>query len=206
MKYMEKEISNVFFDDYKDFEIISGTTKHFFPLHTHRYLCVGKITKGNVIFICDGIKTTLSVGSEYIIPPNCPHAFNPIEDKPYSYVTLCLKNTTNDTSNKTEYISKTVSIIENSSTPSFSIDDICKIINLSKFHFIRQFKLEVGLTPYQFILNTKIRKIRQGLLSKQTLSDLALDLGFSDQSHMCNTFKKYMGISPLQFYQKYKMY
>ena len=81
---------------------------------------------------------------------------------------------------------------------------MCRFVNVSKFHFIREFKNEVGITPYQFILNLKIKKIRQGVILQQPLSDLALDYGFSDQSHLCNTFKKYMGVSPLQFNAKHR--
>lgn len=183
---------------------MKGRTNHIFSIHTHRFLCVGMITKGKVIFICEGVKTILKAGSEYIIPPNYSHAFNSISDKRYSYLTLCLKNKTfNFALNMTEYISKALYIIENTITNDLSIDDICKIINISKFHFIRKFKIEVGMTPYKFILNSKIKKIRQGIILEQQLSDLALELGFSDQSHMSNIFKRYMGESPLQFYKKY---
>lgn len=201
---MEKKFNNIYFEDYGNLEIVKGITNHLFPIHTHRFLCVGIITKGKVIFICEGVKIILKAGSEYIIPPNCSHAFNPISDKPYSYLTLCFKNKTfNFSLNMTEYIAKALYNIENTVTNDLSIDDICKAINISKFHFIRQFKIEVGMTPYKFFLNSKIKKIRQGIILEQQLSDLALELGFSDQSHMSNIFKRYMGVSPLQFHKKY---
>lgn len=201
---MQREKSDITFDEYNDYEVITGTCKHSFPLHIHQCLCLGTITKGNVLFVCDNREIELKEGESYIITPNSPHAFTSISGNIYSYLTISLKNKTFKTSNLTEYISHAVFFIENSDLSILSVDDVCRFVNVSKFHFTRAFKNEVGITPHQFILNQKIKKIRQGIVSQQSLSDLSLDYGFSDQSHLCNTFKKYMGVSPLQFYAKHR--
>lgn len=196
---MEREKNNICFDNYNDFEVVTGTCKHSFPVHIHKSLCVGMITKGKALFVCGNNNSVLEEGSLYIISPYSPHTIAPIDGMTYSYLTVCFKNNIYSKSDLSEYIALAVSFIENSNIPVLSVQDISELINMSKYHFIRMFKNKVGITPYQFILNNKIKKIRQGILSKQSLSDLALDLGFSDQSHLCNTFKKYVGISPLQF-------
>lgn len=80
--------------------------------------------------------------------------------------------------------------------------DLTKIANsaqMTKFYFSRWFKAEMGISPYQFYLRKKLPKIRQALVEKQPLTDLALNFGFTDQSHFCHTFKKHMGVTPQQY-------
>lgn len=87
---------------------------------------------------------------------------------------------------------------------SFSLQDISYIFHISKYHLVRIFKKRYGITPYQFYLQEKVKKIEQGLTLKKIPVSLSYDYNFSDQSHLCNTFKKYVGITPLQFRKSYK--
>ncbi len=81
----------------------------------------------------------------------------------------------------------------------FSLYKLCELSHLTRFYLLRAFKEQMGVTPYQFYIQEKIRKIRQGLLADQSAINLACDLKFTDQSHMCNTFKKHVGLTPKQF-------
>lgn len=69
-------------------------------------------------------------------------------------------------------------------------------VGLSKFQFIRWFKTQVGITPFEYILLKRVgfgkKLIQQGM----PLIDVSLDAGFYDQSHFSNYFKKYVGMSP----------
>ncbi len=83
---------------------------------------------------------------------------------------------------------------------SITIDDLARELNISKFHFLNEFKKYSGMTPYQHILNTRIEKAK--LLLSQTdkkITEIAHDLGFSDSSHFSRTFKKASGQSPKAF-------
>lgn len=201
---MKKEINKIYFDEYRDFEVVSGTGTHSFPMHMHQSLCIGVIIKGSALFVCEGQVSILNQGSKYIISPYSPHSLAPINGNVYSYVTICLKEHSFKIPNLSEYAALAKEFVEHSNSPVPKIQDMSEFVGLSKYHFIRKFKEKVGVTPYQFILNEKIKKARQGILSRQSLSDLALDLGFSDQSHLCNTFKKHMGISPLRYCSAHK--
>ena len=86
----------------------------------------------------------------------------------------------------------------------FSLQKLCDYTHLSKFHLLRLFKEQMGTAPYQFYIQEKVRKIRQGLLAAQPAADMAYDLKFTDQSHLCNTFKKHVGVTPKQFRKNYK--
>lgn len=97
-----------------------------------------------------------------------------------------------------------VRLIKSHLEESFDLEKISNYTHISKYHLLRIFKKQMGVTPYQFYIQEKVKKIKQGLLKNQTPVDLAYNLNFSDQSHLCNTFKKYVGLTPIQFKKSYK--
>ncbi len=80
-----------------------------------------------------------------------------------------------------------------------SIDDLSSIVHMSKYHFIRMFRTQFGLTPHQFILNHRINKAREVLSKGKSPTDVALELGFFDVSHMNRHFKRAYGVTPKQY-------
>jgi AraC family transcriptional regulator len=81
-----------------------------------------------------------------------------------------------------------------------SIDELSAELNMSKFHFLREFKKVTGETPYRYILRKKMERAEELLLDHDMkLTDIAYSLGFSDQSHFTNTFRRWKGISPGEF-------
>lgn len=83
---------------------------------------------------------------------------------------------------------------------TITIDELADALNISKFHFLNEFKKIVGVTPYQHILNTKIQIAKDELLNtNKKITSIAMELGFSDSSHFSRSFKKATNISPAQF-------
>ncbi|HYI76529.1 MAG TPA: AraC family transcriptional regulator [Chryseolinea sp.] len=80
-----------------------------------------------------------------------------------------------------------------------TLEDLAQSIHLSVFHFSRLFKNTVGVSPYQFVLRLKIEYAKMLIKRKQSISEIAYTLGFTDSAHFCNAFKKFTGLSPLQF-------
>jgi AraC-like DNA-binding protein len=70
---------------------------------------------------------------------------------------------------------------------------------ISKYHFIRSFKAEVGLTPHQFQIQNRIRKAQRLIHETDTITEVALTTGFCDQSHFIKQFEKYVGLPPLTY-------
>ena len=87
----------------------------------------------------------------------------------------------------------------------FDLQQLSEYIYISKYYLLRIFKNEVGVAPYQFYLQEKVKKIRQELLKEQAPAILAYDFGFTDQSHLCNTFKKHVGLTPNEFKKSYNV-
>ncbi|MDX1958991.1 MAG: AraC family transcriptional regulator [Leptospiraceae bacterium] len=81
-----------------------------------------------------------------------------------------------------------------------SIEELSAEFNMSKFHFLREFKKTFKQTPYQFILNCKMEEAEKLLLnSKDSLTEIANTLGYYDQSHFTNSFRRWKGVSPKTF-------
>ncbi|MGI2122913.1 helix-turn-helix transcriptional regulator [Shewanella baltica] len=83
------------------------------------------------------------------------------------------------------------------------LSELAEIAQLSEYHFCRMFKCQFAMTPQEYLLQVRIEKVKQSLShSTQSLTDIALNNGFANQSHMGRYFKKLSGMSPGE-YQKH---
>ena len=80
-----------------------------------------------------------------------------------------------------------------------SVEEMAQKSFISKYHFIRSFKAEVGLTPHQFQIQNRIRKAQRLLNQTDTITEVALTTGFCDQSHFIKQFEKHVGLPPLTY-------
>lgn len=78
-----------------------------------------------------------------------------------------------------------------------SIADIARECNLSRGYFIRAFSKSTGRTPHQWLLEQRTEQARQLVeRTAMTLSEIAAQCGFADQSHLSRVFLKLVGVSP----------
>jgi AraC-like DNA-binding protein len=90
--------------------------------------------------------------------------------------------------------------IDSNLEQNLDIESLATTAGLSPFHFARAFKQSEGSTPHNFVLQRRIAKARE-LLSRGDLplSEIALVVGFADQSHFTRRFQEIVGISPWKF-------
>lgn len=89
--------------------------------------------------------------------------------------------------------------IERYPESKFSVEEMARAAFTSKYHFIRSFKKEVGLTPHQFQIQNRIRKAQRLLNRTETITEVALNTGFCDQSHFIKQFEKMVGLTPTAY-------
>lgn len=78
--------------------------------------------------------------------------------------------------------------------------ELAALVQVSPYHFLRLFKQSMGLTPHQYILQRRIEKAKFLLqYSELGIAEIALRVGFCDQSHLTRYFKRIVGITPKQF-------
>ncbi|WP_339480900.1 MULTISPECIES: helix-turn-helix transcriptional regulator [unclassified Pseudomonas] len=77
-----------------------------------------------------------------------------------------------------------------------SLVELAASVNLSPFYFARVFRQATGVPPHSWVMQKRLAQaailLRQGWLP----IDVALQLGFSDQSHLTRRFKQAYGIGP----------
>ena len=80
------------------------------------------------------------------------------------------------------------------------IAELANITELSEYHFARMFKQSVGLAPHQYVMQQRLMRAKE-LLQKSELSltQVALQCGFSSSSHFSNHFKRAIGFSPSKY-------
>ena len=77
---------------------------------------------------------------------------------------------------------------------------LAKESGYSRAHFLRMFRAATGLTPHQYVLERRLSVAQQLLReSKMLLVDIALQCGFSSQTHMNDVFRKRLGVTPLEY-------
>ena len=81
-----------------------------------------------------------------------------------------------------------------------TLAELAAVSCLSKFHFLRLFKEAFGRTPYQFIIEVKVRRAISLLRdSRLSIRDISKSLGQPDPSTFSRLFRKHVGVYPSQF-------
>ncbi|HVI47644.1 MAG TPA: AraC family transcriptional regulator [Chitinophaga sp.] len=79
-------------------------------------------------------------------------------------------------------------------------ESIAAHFNISLNYISEYFKKHAGETLQQYIINYKLSLAEIRLKhSDMRLNEIAFELGFTDESHLTKTFKKYKGISPAMY-------
>ncbi len=80
-----------------------------------------------------------------------------------------------------------------------NVQHFSEISGLSPEHTIRSFRRRYGITPHAYHQARRAESARQKLRGKSSLTEVAMDLGFYDQSHFTNWFRNTQGVPPGSF-------
>ena len=81
------------------------------------------------------------------------------------------------------------------------LEDIADMLGMSQYYFSHLFSRSMGIAPYQYVIQQRVEKAKQLLRQKRDLSiaDIALECGFSHQSHLAKYFKQLTGVTPHKY-------
>lgn len=81
-----------------------------------------------------------------------------------------------------------------------ALADLAGVACLSPCHFSRCFKRAVGVGPHRYVARRRIERAREMIRRTETpIAAIAQALGFADQSHFTNAFRRETGATPARF-------
>ncbi|WP_434750701.1 AraC family ligand binding domain-containing protein [Paenibacillus amylolyticus] len=84
-------------------------------------------------------------------------------------------------------------------TKNVSLNELSELSGISKYHLLRLFTRQKGISPYRYLETIRINQAKRLLEHGVLPIDVAAQTGFSDQSHFSNFFKKLIGLTPKQY-------
>ncbi|RUW60754.1 AraC family transcriptional regulator, partial [Mesorhizobium sp. M2A.F.Ca.ET.067.02.1.1] len=91
-------------------------------------------------------------------------------------------------------VAEAVRLIELNAERPLSLAELAGATATSPYHFLRIFRHVAGMTPYQFLLRTRLHRAAVRLRnSDATISTIAFDTGFNDLSSFNRRFRREMG-------------
>ncbi len=98
------------------------------------------------------------------------------------------------------FMARAISHINSAYSEEITLDELCRVVNMSKSHFCRKFKAAMGITVMDYIFTTRIAAAKR-LLSENALSisQISERCGFSSVSYFCQKFKEETGTTANEF-------
>lgn len=84
--------------------------------------------------------------------------------------------------------------------------DLSAVAQRSPAHFSRSFKQAFGEPPHAYVIKRRLeRACHLMMTTSESLSEIALSVGFSDQAHLCKLFQRAFGQSPSVWRRQHKI-
>lgn len=92
--------------------------------------------------------------------------------------------------------------IENHYNHDITLEDVAKTANICKSECCRFFKKHMGLTIFDYILYLRIQNSLSLLKKNDSITEVAVMVGFSSPSYYSQIFKRYMKCTPMEYIKK----
>ena len=98
-----------------------------------------------------------------------------------------------------------IKILETRHREPLSMKELADASGLSSTHFNRRFAELIGVSPTRLLHSIRIDHARHLLArTDQTISDIAIEVGYYDQSHLTRHFRRQCGITPRAYRQRFR--
>src|SRR5262245_47385843 len=95
---------------------------------------------------------------------------------------------------------RTLSYVDDNLDGRLTWEDIAAALRMNHFTLGRAFRASTGMTLHQYVTERRVHRARQLLTQgAASIADVALEVGFSCQSHLTTQFRKHTGTTPAAF-------
>ena len=96
-----------------------------------------------------------------------------------------------------EKLMRAVDYIEDQLHEDLTVAEIARAVHMSPYHFSRLFKSATGQSPYHYVMEARAKRAKALLKSRKfSISEVAHQVGFADQSHLTHHVKRFYGVTP----------
>ena len=87
---------------------------------------------------------------------------------------------------------------------STTIEEMARLVNLSESHLQQLFKMEIGMSPIQYLKHLRLETARDLLENSfNQVKQIGFEVGMIDQSHFVRQFKKKYSLTPSEYRKKF---
>jgi AraC family transcriptional regulator len=80
------------------------------------------------------------------------------------------------------------------------IADIAAAVGVHPIHLARAFRSSFGVSPAAYLRRARLERALAALAdNRRSIAEIALDCGFSDQSHFTRVFRRHTGLTPARY-------
>lgn len=96
-------------------------------------------------------------------------------------------------------IARACELVRDNFRSRITLDAMAAAACLSKFHFVRAFAQQIGISPHAFVVQVRVRAAVAALKSGLSAGEVASSAGFADQAHFSRAFKRTLGVTPAAY-------
>lgn len=103
-----------------------------------------------------------------------------------------------------EVVKEVQSYIEQHFREKISIEELSSRFSVGRRNFDRRFIKATGNTPIEYMQRVKVESAKKALeISRKTVSEIMYEVGYSDQKAFREVFRKFTGMSPVEYKARY---
>jgi len=100
-------------------------------------------------------------------------------------------------------VKQAAAYIQQNYTQSFSLEELAESIGVSRSYLSRIFKMDTGISPWDYLNRFRIQKAKELLLlTDESITAVAADVGYEDASYFSRVFLELAGCSPRAYRQQ----
>lgn len=97
-------------------------------------------------------------------------------------------------------VRRSLSLMQERFADETPMDDLAREVGLSRPHFFKLFKMQMGITPNLYLNTLRTEHaIDELVMTKKSVTDIGLDLGFASQASFTRFFSSNVGIPPSDY-------
>lgn len=94
-------------------------------------------------------------------------------------------------------LQRVIEYIHDNLDQELTLAEIATVVDMSPGYFATLFKESTKLAPHQYVIQSRVERAKQLLLrGGLSISQVAMDVGFCDQSHLTRHMRRLLGVTP----------